>query len=173
MSTKNEAGVKLNENTDNNCKKENKSGKNFKLEIKTIKEEAMKKDIIDTETYSKTTDLLKENKENEIVNPSNSKENNPKTEVNENPNIIVYTPNDNENKQKYEDKKSNIKEININIKIYNNFYISTSGIIHEVRLKRKITVDNYYSITEEKEKENQKQKQKKKKNLYFLYLLMI
>ena len=148
MSTKYEAGVKLNENTDNNCKKENKSGKNFKLEIKTIKEEAKEKEIIDTETYSKTADLLKENKENETVNPSNTKEDKPKTEVNENPNIIFYTPNDNENKQKYEDKKSNIKEKNINTYISNTFYIPTSGIAHEVRLTRKITVVIYYSIEE-------------------------
>ena len=162
MSTKYEAGVKLNENTDNNCKKENKSGKNFKLEINTIKEETGKKKIIETETYSNTADLLKENKENETVNPSNTKEDKPKTEVNENPNIIFYTPNDNENKQKYEDKKSNIKEKNINTYISNTFYIPTSGIAHEVRLTRKITVDIYISIKEEKEKENQKQKQKEK-----------
>ena len=96
--------------------------------------------IIETETYSNTADLLKENKENETVNPSNTKEDKPKTEVNENPNIIFYTPNDNENKQKYEDKKSNIKEKNINTYISNTFYIPTSGIAHEVRLTRKITV---------------------------------
>ena len=160
MSNKYEAGVKLNENTDNNCQKENKSGKNFKLEIKTIKKEAKEKEAIETETYSNTADLLKENKENETVNPSNSKKDNPKTKVNENPNIIIYTPKDNENQQKYEDKKTNIEEININIT--NNFYISTFGIFHEIRLKGNIIVDNHISITEEKEKENQKQNKKEK-----------
>ena len=78
-----------------------------------------------------------------------------KTEVNENPNIILYRPNyEIEQNKKHEDTKI---INNINLKIENNFYLQITEIYRDYLPHRINIYYNFYSIEEERKKEQGKE----------------